>query len=442
MNQPNVIIFTCHDLGDEISPYGVPVHTPNLERMAAEGVVMENHFSTGSVCSPSRGSIITGCYPHTNGLMGLTHRGWQLDVETCPPLPLLLGEMGFEAHLFGFQHEHGDPSRLGYQHVHKLPGPQHGERVVPLFTDWLRKRRPSDVPFLASIGIHEAHRAGLAPSHFRRDVYKAADPAEVEVPPYLPDIAEVREDLAQFYGAVSFADCMVGQVLDALDETGLSEETLLIFTSDHGASFMHAKGTLYDGGVKVALLMRMPGTIAEGHRSEAMTSHVDIVPTVFDFMGLTLPYQVEGSSFAPMAHGGAGRPRLYAFAEKNYTNYYDPARMVRSRHFKYIRKGLRTCIFDFVIPEVELCPSGFRQNRQVFEFYPAWRCTEELYDLCTDPGEMHNILESADHRQTLSELRTALNNHIVSTDDPFGHLRNDLAMPQHGYEHIRDEREG
>jgi arylsulfatase A-like enzyme len=306
----------------------------------------------------------------------------------------------------------------------------------------VRHRRASERPFLAAIGVSEAHRMGLEPSHFRRDVYTPADPAEVAVPPYLPDIPEVREDLAGFYGAVNWADRAVGQVLDALDETGLSGDTLLIFTADHGASFMHAKGTLYDGGVKVALLMRMPGTLAEGHRSDALTSHVDVVPTVFDFMGLTLPFQVEGASFAQAALGGSVRPRPYVFAENNYTNYYDPARMARSRHIKYIRKGLRTCIFDFIIPEIELCPSGFRENRRVFEFYPARRCTEELYDLRADPGEMVNLLEEPGYRETLSEMRAALDKHLISTGDPFGHLRNDLVMPEHGYEHTRGERKG
>jgi N-sulfoglucosamine sulfohydrolase len=442
MNQPNVVLFTCHDLGDEVSPYGVPVRTPNLERMAAEGTVMQNHFSTGSVCSPSRGSIMTGCYPHTNGLMGLTHRGWELNVESCPPLPRLLREMGFQTHLFGFQHEHPDPSRLGYEHVHTAPGPCYAENVVPAFTDWLRAHRTADRPFLACIGVHEAHRMGLQPSHFRRDVYEPADPARVEVPPYLPDIPEVRADLAGFFGAANWADRMLGQVLDALDDAALSGDTLLIFTSDHGASFMHAKGTLYDGGTKVAMLLRMPGTIAEGYRAEALTSHVDVVPTVFDFMGLTLPFQVEGASFAPIAQGGAGRPRPYIFAEKNYTNYYDPARMVRSHRYKYIRKGLRTCVFDFVIPEIELCPSGFRQNRCVFDFYPARRCTEELYDVRSDPGEMVNLAEDPAYREALGELRAALDNHMIATADPFGHLRNDLLMPEHGYESIRSEKKG
>ena len=442
MSQPNVIIFTCHDLGDEISPYGVPVRTPNLERMAAEGALMENHFSTASICSPARGSILSGCYPHTNGLMGPAHRGWELDVDLCPPLPKLLAEMGFETHLFGYQHEHFDAGRLGYEHVHAPASHCYAEQVVPRFTEWVRRRRAADAPFFAAIGVNEAHRMGLEPSHFRRDVYEPPAPADVAVPPYLPDIPEVREDLAGFYGAVNWADRALGLVLDSLDETGLSEETLLIFTTDHGASFMHGKGTLYDGGVKVALLIRMPGTIAEGHRSDAMTSHVDVVPTVFDFMGLTLPFQVEGVSFAPLARGGAGRSRPCVFAENNYTNYYDPGRMARTRQFKYIRKGLRTCIFDFIIPEIELCPSGFRQNRRVFEFYSARRCTEELYDVRTDPGEMENLVEDPGYRETLSEMRAALDKHLISTADPFGHLRNDLVMPEHGYERARGDEEG
>jgi N-sulfoglucosamine sulfohydrolase len=438
MDQPNVVLFTCHDLGDAISPYGVPVCTPNLERMAAEGIVMQNHFSTGSVCSPARGSLMTGCYAHTHGLMGLTHRGWALDVESCPPLPKLLADIGFETHLFGLQHEHPDPARLGYGEVHAPAGPCYAEKVVPLFADWLRRRRAGGKPFLAAIGVHEAHRMGLQPSHFRRDVYRPPDPAQVEVPPYLPDLPEVREDLAGFYGAANWADRAFGEVLDALDETGCAGDTLLIFTADHGASFMHAKGTLYDGGTKVALLLRMPGSIAAGRRTDALTSHVDVVPTIFDFMGLTLPFQVEGASFAPVARGAAAQGRLYVAAEKNYTNFYDPARMVRSRHFKYIRKGLRTCVFDFVIPEIEQCPCGFRQNRRIFDFYPARRCMEELYDLRRDPGEMENVLENPQHRETLSELRAALDKHLIRTGDPFGHLRNDLLMPEDGYERTRD----
>ena len=116
MARPNVILITPHDLGDFLGCYGTPVSTPNLDAMAAEGIIFAQHFSTGTVCSPSRGSITTGCYPHTHGLMGLVHRGWALDVGKCPPLARQLHDAGYQTHLFGFQHEHYDPTRLGYGH--------------------------------------------------------------------------------------------------------------------------------------------------------------------------------------------------------------------------------------------------------------------------------------------------------------------------------------
>ncbi|MFO8007090.1 MAG: sulfatase [Candidatus Brocadiia bacterium] len=443
MNLPNVVLITCHDLGDHIGPYGEPVSTPNLDEMAKEGVVLENHFSCGCVCSPSRGGLVTGTYPHTNGLMGLVHRGWSLDVEDYPPLPALLAQQGYTTCLFGLQHEHWSVSALGYQEHHGPSGRQHCDLVVPIFTDWLRNLpEQRESPFFAAIGFAETHRFGHAPSHFRRDAYEPASPEDVFVPRYLPDLPEVREDLAHFYGAVNLVDKMVGRIVRTLDETGLSEDTLLVFTSDHGASFMHAKGTLYDGGCKVVAMLRWPGTLPAGRRCEALTSHVDILPSLFRLLGLSMPEEVaakvQGESFASIVYGGSAIERPYIYAQRNYTNYYDPARMIRSRRFKYIRKGLRTCIFDFVIPELEWCPSGFRKNRRVFEYYPARRCTEELYDLQEDCGEMDNLADKPEHRDKLHQMRAALDEHLQVTEDPFLRLRNDLPMPAHDYEELRD----
>ncbi len=442
MSEPNVVLVLCHDLGDFISPYGHPIDTPNLEHLAGEGVVLENHFSCGSVCSPSRGGLMTGCYPHTNGLMGLVHRGWRLNVDHRPPLPFLLTKAGYETCLFGLQHEDFSAERLGYQRALRPPRRNWCEEVTPLFTDWLEQREPDDPPFLACIGFTETHRIGLNPSHFQREPYQPADPAEVEVPAWLPDIPEVRQELADFYGAVNHMDKSVGRIVDALDEAGLSEETLFVFTSDHGPSFMHAKGTLYDGGTKVAALLRRPGTIPGGRRCEALTNHVDLLPTLFRLIGVPMPgsltRRLEGSGFAPLVFGGSAVERAHLFAEKNYTNHYDPARMVRTARFKYIRKGLRTCIFDFLIPELELCPTGFRRNRSVFEFYPARRCTEELYDLEKDPGEMQNLVEDPAYADELEDLRETLDRHLEETDDPFRRLRNDLTMPERDYQRLRN----
>jgi arylsulfatase A-like enzyme len=435
MPKPNVIVITPHDLGDFLGCYGHPVPTLHLDALAEQGVIFQNHFSTGTVCSPSRGSITTGCYPHTHGLMGLVHRGWALDVEKCPPLARILRDAGYQTHLFGFQHEHYDAFRLGYEQVAPVEG-MNVEQVITQFSAWLRSGQARERPFLASLGFFDVHRFGAAGSHFRRGAYQSAEPADVRVPPWLPDIPVVREELADFYGDVTHLDHWVGEVANVLEETGLAEDTVLVFTSDHGASFLHGKATLYDGGTKVPWLMRWPQRIPAGTRVESLTSHVDILPTLLELLELPVPAHVQGESMAALAragHGRSGAPsRRYAFAEKNYTNYYDPSRMVRSLGLKYIRKGLRTCIFDFLIPEIEGAKAQFRMP-EVFGFYSARRCTEELYDLEDDPGELRNLVEHSTYRGRLEELRAVLDAHLAATEDPFRTLNNRLLMPEDEY---------
>ena len=449
MHQPNILIITCHDLGDHLGCYGTPVATPNLDRLATQGVLFENHFATASICCPSRGSLMTGCYPHTHQLMGLVPRGWELDVETCPPLPQILRSAGYQTHLFGLQHEHWDARQLGYENVHVVNS-THSEDVSPVFVDWLARGGGQTRPFFANIGFFEPHRLGLAsqgysealfgtvPSHFQRDVYASADPADVAVRPYWPDIPAVRAELADFYGAVSFMDAHVGRVLQALDDAGLQENTLVIFVTDHGASFTHAKGTLYDGGTKVAAIMRWPEMLPADHRVTALTSHVDVVPTLLELLQLPASHDyMQGVSFAALARNLAGAIRPYIFAEKNYTQYYDPARMIRSDKIKYIRKGLTTGMFDFVLTEIELAPTSFRSRKDVFDFYTAERCAEELYDLEADPGEMHNLVQNPTYQATLAEMQAALAAHLTATADPFQNLRNDLRMPADVYAKVK-----
>jgi arylsulfatase A-like enzyme len=428
-----VILITPHDLGDFLGCYGVPVSTPNLDALAAGGVIFCNHFSTGTVCSPSRGSITTGCYPHTHGLMGLVHRGWALDVEACPPLAQILSKAGYQTHLFGFQHEHYDPSRLGYAHVHETGG-MNVEQVVSTFSDWLRSENEGAGSFFAAMGFFDVHRLGQGrPSHFKRDAYESADPTQVQVPPWLPDLPVVRQELADFYGDITHMDRWIGEVVRALDEAGLAENTLLVFTSDHGASFLHGKATLYDGGTKVPWLMRWPGGIPAGTQLASLTSHVDILPTILDLLDIPIPDYVEGQRMAALAQGMGGETRAYAYAEKNVTNYYDPGRMIRSPTFKYIRKGLQTCIFDFLIPEIEAAAAQFRVP-EIFSYYSSRRCTEELYDLRVDPGELCNLVDDPAYRDGIDTLRSAMDAHLVATGDPFRHLCNDILMPADEYE--------
>jgi len=432
LKRPNLLMVTLHDLGCFLPCYGHPIHAPATEALAAEGVVFQNHFSTGTVCSPSRGSIATGCYPHTHGLMGLVHRGWALDTERCPHLASLLSTQGYETWLFGFQHEHWDASMLGYGAVDRC-ATFHAEDVAQRVAEWLASRGSAEKPFFASVGFSEVHRIGLQPSHFKRNVYRPARPEDTLVPPWLPDIPEIRQDLADFYGAIRHADAMTGVILAALKKAGLEENTIVVFTTDHGASFMHGKATLYDGGCKTALLMRWPEGIPAGRKVAGLTSHVDILPTLFDLMGLPAPAHVQGVSAAGLIRGEAVEERDFVFAEKNYTNFFDPCRMARSQRFKYIRKGLRTSIFDFQIPEIELSAWGWRRNDKMYGFYSSERSQEELFDLDTDPGELRNLAESPSFSGELALLRKALDGHLEATDDPFRRLSIEILMPRDGY---------
>jgi arylsulfatase A-like enzyme len=358
--------------------------------------------------------------------------------------------VGYQTHLFGLQHEHWNPQALGYSHVHPVKS-TYSEDVTPAFANWLQSRGEAGEPFLANVGLFEPHRIGLAsqgydealfgtlPSHFKRDVYDSVNPAQVQIRPYLLDLPVVRQEVADFYGAVRFMDHHVGKVLQALDDAGLTGSTLVIFATDHGASFMHSKGTLYDGGTKVAFLMRWPGNLPADHRVKALTSHVDVVPTLLDLLDLPSPNHIQGQSFAGIVQGATGMEREYVYAQKNYTQYYDPARMIRSDSFKYIRKGLNTCLFDFVLTEIELSPTSFRSNRTVSEFYSARRSTEELYDLNADSAEMNNLVDNPAYEIILNKMRAALDTHLEMTDDPFRYLENDLLMPTNVYTAITNQ---
>lgn len=440
MKRPNIIFITCHDLGDYLGCYGTPAATPHLDRLAGEGIRFDTHFSTGTICSPARGSIVTGCYPHTHGLMGLVHRGWALDTKKCPSMAQLLKENGYSTNLFGFQHEHWDPYALGYEQAYQAKT-WGCEQVVPLFCDWLEKQK-SDKPFLAAVGFGEVHRLGINPSHFKKEGYIAADPAKVDVRPYFPDIPVIREDMAEFYGAVEFMDKWIGRLLEAVEQAGRREDTLIVFTTDHGASFMHSKATLHEGGTKVALAMSWKGGLPEGKVVSGLTSHTDILPTILELLDIPIPAHVEGRSFLKELSGRGDTGRQYAFSEENYNNHFNPGRAMRSARYRYIRHGLRNCLFDFLIPEIELSPFDFRKIPEVFDFYSAHRVQEELYDIQSDPGERVNLAEDPAHSGVLEQMRQALAEHMEQTEDPFAAFKNELYMPAEDYTIWRDRNKG
>jgi arylsulfatase A-like enzyme len=381
----NVLIVHWHDLGRHLGVYGhADVSSPRLDRLAGEGILFTRAHATAPLCSPSRGSLFTGRYPQSNGLVGLAHHGWEYrsGVRT---LPQILSESGWYSVLFGMQHETSFPSRLGFDEFDVSNS--YCEYVVEHAEKWLRVQDPNR-PFLLTAGFFETHRP------YPQDRYQPADPAAVAPPNYLPDTAEVRQDLADFYGSIATADAAVGRILDALAATGLDASTWVVFLTDHGPAFPRAKSTLYEAGTGIAMIIRPPTRMTIAPRVyDELFSGVDLVPTLLSLLGVAEPPDSEGISHARalLAPDGIAPVREHVYTTKTYHDSFDPIRAIRTKDFSYIENYAHRPLLD--LPwDIEESPSG----RAVAPLATAPRPERELYDLRADPTETNNLLAGED----------------------------------------------
>ncbi|WP_135830361.1 sulfatase family protein [Halorussus halobius] len=436
-DRPNLVLVHCHDLGQYLGCYGYDVDTPNLDRFAADGVRFENYFCTAPQCSPSRSSMMTGTYPHENGVMGLAHMGWGLDDDQWT-LPKRLADAGYSTHLLGFQHEVPEdrPERLGYGTTDTET--KRALELVDVVEAFLADREDDD-PFFVSLGVEEPHRP------FRRDyvddaAYDDPDPEAVEPLAYLPDRPEIREDVAALQSLTTETlDRAFGRFRESIRDAGIADETLVVFTTDHGLAMPRAKGTCYDSGLETALLVHQPGAVEGGRVREELLSNVDLAPTLLDLLGIDPPDGVAGRSFAPLVRGDAADgddgggdatddERKHVFAEMTWHDRYNPMRAIRTDRYKYVR-NFSVLPRVFVPLDVVPTPAG----RSVHEEFYVEDCpAEELYDLEADPHEQHNLASDRtcyepasagsdphpDHVDALDDLRSRLESWMESTDDP------------------------
>ncbi|MQA84895.1 MAG: sulfatase-like hydrolase/transferase [Streptosporangiales bacterium] len=408
---PNVLLLHWSDLGRHLGTYGVRgVHSPSVDRLAGEGVQFGRAFSAAPLCSPARGALFTGRYPHANGLMGNAHLGWRYG-EAERTLPALLADAGYHTALAGLQHEGDDPRALGFAETITDPAArwQHCGEVADAALGWLEGRASWRQPFLLTVGLHEVHRP------YPAERYPPEDPAGVDVPGFLPDNPWTRDDLAAFQGAIRVADLQVGRLLDRLDRLGLAPSTWVIFTTDHGTPFPRAKSTLYDPGIEVALIMRLPeGWRAPRNPEGRLFSHVDLVPTILDRFGLPIPEGVHGMSHARWLAGDeAARGRTEIFAEKTYHDVYDPMRCVRTGRWKYIRNYEQRPLLTLPA-DIEASPTrrGYRDD------HLRHRPAEELYDLRDDPFEQENLVGEPSCAEIRGSLAGRLLHFRQETRDP------------------------
>ena len=416
-DRPNILIIITHDLGTRLSCYGESsVQTPALDSLAASGVRFANHFCTAPYCSPSRGAIFTGKYPHTNGLMGLTNLNWDLP-DANATLARILGSDGYETFLLGFQHEVRGNERLNtyFQHVSERALPHDCDTVADLATSFLTERGSSGhhTPFYARVGTTEVHRP--------YDGYEPDDPTTVDVPPYMKDTPGAREDLAHFHGAIRRTDRSVGRILEALERSGLAENTIVVFTTDHGIAFPRAKATLYDPGIRTALLLRWPTRVPTNHRVDDMITNIDLLPSLLDAAGIALPPDLQGRSFLPLLVNQPYTPHTQVFAELN-TVPGDVKRCVRTARYKLIRNYDEGALLQLPT-DIESSPT----RRDMGDDHLASRPVLELYDLELDPWEVDSLAGLPRMRQVEMDLTERLDRWLYETDDPI--LRDPITRP-------------
>jgi arylsulfatase A-like enzyme len=388
---PNIIHISWHDVGRMFGCYGISeIDSPNVDRFAAEGVRFSNYWATSSICSPSRACALTGRYPQMTGVAGLCHAPECYSLRPGERhLSHIMRDAGRHTALIGWQHEttHDKARRdLGFNEIHHNDPMPECEVIAQETSQWLQQRlqKPDGQPFYLQVGFLEIHRS-------RTFGCSGEGEDELYIPPYLQPTEGARHALAQQHQVIRKADAGVGTILAAIDELGLRENTVVVFTSDHGIGFPRAKTTLYDPGVGIPLIMRWPARgIAGGNRCDWLLSNVDFLPTLLDLLGIEKPGNLHGHSFAGVFDGSqkmSPRDEVHAI-------FINSHRMVRTTTHKLIWNVRPTAYQE--------APVCYEHPRRLTA-WPIW----EMYDLRSDPLEAVNIsaeppvTHPGDHQQRL-----------------------------------------
>jgi N-sulfoglucosamine sulfohydrolase len=382
------------------------VHTPNIDRLAREGLRFDRAFAPSPSCSPSRSAILTGESPHTTG----TSRFRSPMPRTQKTILEYLKVANYYTGAFKKVHQGTEFwSRWDFKGLHK---------PIHAFFD----ARPKDRPFYLHIGYHDPHRPYLPGER-----YPEKNPrSSVRVPAFLPDTPGVRKDIAHYYEAIERLDANVGKLLGLLEKHELANNTMVIFTSDQGMAFPGAKGTLYDPGLHVPLIARWPGRITPGRVSSDLVSLEDLAPTWLEAAGLQSPRVMDGKSFLALLLGEPFQPREAIFAERNFHTHLDLIRCVRTNRYKLIHNYLPEIPY-LPLSDIARSPSWRsieslahqgKLSPQLYQrYFKKPRPQEEFYDLQTDPNEMNNLAGDSKNKTELIHLQELLSRWMINTHD-------------------------
>jgi N-sulfoglucosamine sulfohydrolase len=433
---PNIVMIVADDLGTTLGCYGDKVaKTPNIDRLAAEGVRFSHAFCTTASCSPSRSVILSGRHNHATGQYGLEHATHHFrSFEHQKTLPVVLEQAGYRTARVGKFHV-APVETYRFQTV--LPGnARNGAQMADNCRAWLAEK--SEAPFFLYFCTADPHRSGgrgrigavdpfgNGPNQTGAD--EAAFPPEsIVVPPFLPDTPGCRAELAQYYQSVARVDRAVGRLVDLLAETGHVANTVIMVLSDNGIAFPGAKTTLYEPGMRLPLVVKSPGLKRRGIINNAMVSWADLAPTVMDFAGVQDPPPMHGRSFRDILDEERPPGWDHVFGSHSFhevTMYY-PMRVLRERRYKLIHNLAAPLEYPFAS---DLWSSAVWQETlsRKAEYYGMRRTRDflhrgewELYDLESDPHEIKNLAGQPEGADVLDAMQKKLRAFQTTTGDPW-----------------------
>ena len=450
--RPNIVLIVADDHGREaVGCYGnSAIRTPHIDQLAADGTRFTNAFCTTASCSPSRSVLLTGLHNHANGMYGLQHQEHHFSsFDTVRSLPALLAQTGYRTARIGKLHlapesvypfqnvlstgKVNDPASIGRSPV----------EMARLCYDFLNEKSTS--PFFLYFATDDPHRSntvlpdgspffdGLKPNLFgnRPGGYPQVgdhfyQPREVRVPPYLPDTRACRAELAQYYESISRLDQGVGRLVQYLKDAGQYDNTLIIYLSDNGAPFPGSKTNLYEPGMRLPCIVKLPKPQKPGFVQDALISWVDITPTLLDLAGVTnVPRQ--GRSFWNLIEQESvtGWNEVYASHSLHEITMYYPMRVLRERRYKLIYNIAHALPYpmaldlynSFTWQDIRRTKQKLFGKRSVDAYMHRPRF--ELYDLQTDPDEVRNLATDPHYRSELARMQAKLKAFQQRTRDPW-----------------------
>lgn len=404
-SSPNIIFIIGDDIShNDIGCYGNPVvKTPNIDKLAKDGLLFNNMFVTSSSCSPSRSSILTGRYPHNTGAAEL-HTELPIHLTYFPEQ---LRKAGYFTALLGKWHE-GKNTKRAYDTLlagEKLNGLGGEDQWISIL-----QGRPKDKPFFFWLSPFDAHREWSA------DNFKITHnpDTEVNIPATLVDTKVTRQDLASYYNEIGRLDYYIGELGKELERQGIADNTIIVFTADNARAFPGNKTLLYDRGIKTPFIMKWKGSIKNQQQTNALVSTIDIAPTLLELAGVKPANTIQGRSFTSLLKNPDTDFRKYIFAEHNWHDYEAYERAVRTKDYLYI-SNLRPALDNGGPIDANQSPSALalKENKAKLtvlqkEALLVPRPSAEFYDMRSDAAQINNLIDDPKYKSTINQLKSTL----------------------------------